>query len=121
MRARTSGRRSRTRARFTRRAKAFALGAVVVTGAAIGYFALFPGRAPAFVRDAFSSVGLAEPPTCPLTGVDAPQGAVPERPTLAIKVENSPESRPQASLNDADPAQRPVTFGGSEDFSISLR
>jgi hypothetical protein len=117
MRARTSGRRrSRTRPRFTRRAKAFALGAVVVTGAAVGYFALFPGRAPAFVRDAFSSVGLAEPPKCPLTGVDAPRGAVPERPTLAIKVENSPESRPQASLNDADIVVEEPVEGGYTRF-----
>ena len=116
MRARTSGRRSRTRARFTPRAKAFVLGAVVVTGAAVGYFTLFPGRAPAFVRDAFSAVGLADPPTCPLTGVAAPRGAVPERPTLAIKVENSPESRPQASLNDADIVVEEPVEGGYTRF-----
>lgn len=117
MRARTSGRRpSRTRARFTRRATAFALGAVVVTGAAVGYFTLFPDRAPAFVRDAFSSVGLAAPPVCPLTGLDAPRGVVPERPTLAIKVENSPESRPQASLNDADIVVEEPVEGGYTRF-----
>jgi hypothetical protein len=117
MRARTSGpRRSRKRARFTRRAKAFALGAVVVAGGAVGYFTLFPDQAPAFVRDAFSSVGLADPPTCPLTGVVAPRGAVPERPALAIKVENSPESRPQASLNDADVVVEEPVEGGYTRF-----
>jgi hypothetical protein len=117
MRARTSGpRRSRKRARFTRRAKAMALGAVVVAGGAVGYFTLFPDQAPAFVRDAFSSVGLADPPTCPLTGVVAPRGAVPERPALAIKVENSPESRPQASLNDADVVVEEPVEGGYTRF-----
>ena len=74
----------------------------------VGYFALFPGRAPAFVRSAMASVGIADPPppsipppVCPLTGVE-PRGEVPHRPALAIKVENHPEARPQASLNDAD-------------------
>src|SRR5439155_1066508 len=32
------------------------------------------------------------PPTCPLTGVTG--GSVPNRPALAVKVENAPESRP---------------------------
>lgn len=41
------------------------------------------------------------PPTCPLTGVD-PQGAVPNRPALAVKVENVPEVRPQTGLSHAD-------------------
>ena len=117
MRARTSGpQRSRRRARFTRRASALAVGAVVVAGGAVGYFSLFPDRAPAFVRGAFSSVGLADPPTCPLTGVEAPRGDVPERPTLAVKVENSPESRPQASLNHADIVVEEPVEGGYTRF-----
>lgn len=42
------------------------------------------------------------PPTCPLTGEPAPHGVVPQRPALAIKVENLPESRPQTGLDAAD-------------------
>jgi hypothetical protein len=117
MAARTSGpRRSRRRVRLSRRAKAFALAAVVVAGSTAGYFSLFPEHAPAFVRDAISSVGLAEAPTCPLTGVDAPRGEVPDRPTLAIKVENSPESRPQAALNAADVIVEEPVEGGYTRF-----
>jgi hypothetical protein len=117
MAARSSGsRRSSRRARVSRRTKAFALGAIVVAGGAAGYFSLFPDRAPAFVRDAITSVGLAEPPTCPLTGLDAPHGTVPERPTLAIKVENSPESRPQAGLNVADIVVEEPVEGGYTRF-----
>lgn len=40
--------------------------------------------------------------TCPLTGMPAPGGVVPERPALAIKVDNYPAARPQSGLADAD-------------------
>src|SRR5438128_11712314 len=39
----------------------------------------------------------APPPTCPLSGVEKAKG-VPQRPVLAIKVENLPEARPQTGL-----------------------
>lgn len=42
------------------------------------------------------------PTTCPLTGQPAPGGAVPQRPALALKVENLPLARPQTGLNTAD-------------------
>ena len=35
----------------------------------------------------------------PLTGVES--GTVPPRPALAVKIENAPEARPQAALNEA--------------------
>jgi Protein of unknown function (DUF3048) N-terminal domain/Protein of unknown function (DUF3048) C-terminal domain len=41
------------------------------------------------------------PPECPLTGVK-PAGGVPNRPALAIKVENAPAARPQYGLSYAD-------------------
>jgi hypothetical protein len=93
----------------------------VVTLGAIGYYALFPDRAPAFVRGAIASVGLADPappppPTCPLTGEPAPHGAVPDRPALAIKVENHPEARPQAALNEADIVVEEPVEGGYTRF-----
>lgn len=90
---------------------------------AFGYFALFPGRAPAFVRSAMASVGIADPPppsppppVCPLTGVEAPRGNVPNRPALAIKVENAPEARPQAALNEADVVVEEPVEGGYTRF-----
>jgi hypothetical protein len=99
-----------------RRTAVAAIAVVAVLGGAAGFFTFFPERAPAFVRGAISSIGLAEPPTCPLTGLDAPRGAIPERPALAIKVENSPESRPQASLNDADVVVEEPVEGGYTRF-----
>jgi len=41
-------------------------------------------------------------PACPLSGTAAPGGAVPDRPALAIKVDNYPTARPQAGLDRAD-------------------
>lgn len=48
------------------------------------------------------SVVTATGPPCPLTGVPAPGGAVPQRPALAIKVDNVPQARPQSGLDEAD-------------------
>lgn len=41
-------------------------------------------------------------PPCPLTGQPAPGGAVPQRPALAVKVDNYPTARPQSGLDKAD-------------------
>ena len=112
------------RARMSRRGKIAAAGATVAVAAAgaFGYFALFPQQAPAFVRTTLQSVGIAgpeaEPPaaTCPLTGEVVPGGKVPARPALAIKVENHPEARPQAALNDADIVVEEPVEGGYTRF-----
>lgn len=106
---------------LNRRRKLVAVSATVVAvaGGVLGYFALFPGQAPAFVRSAIASVGLAEeppPPTCPLTGAEPTGGAVPRRPALAIKVENAPEARPQAALNEADIVVEEPVEGGYTRF-----
>jgi hypothetical protein len=110
------------RSRMTRRGKVLAAFATVgvVSCGTLGYFALFPERAPAFVRTTLDKVGLgddrvAAAPTCPLTG-EPPRGAVPERPALAIKVENAPESRPQAALNQADVVVEEPVEGGYTRF-----
>lgn len=42
------------------------------------------------------------PPICPLTGVNLGKGSVPDRPALAVKVENLPAARPQTGLSSAD-------------------
>ncbi|HET7236255.1 MAG TPA: DUF3048 domain-containing protein [Actinomycetota bacterium] len=114
------------RARMSRRGKLVAAAATVAVAAAggFGYFALFPQQAPAFVRTTLQTVGIvetgpeAEPPapTCPLTGQVAPGGKVPGRPALAIKVENHPEARPQAALNDADIVVEEPVEGGYTRF-----
>jgi hypothetical protein len=55
------------------------------------------------------------PPRCPLTGVD-PEGEVPSRPALAIKVENLPSSRPQTGLSWADIVYEEPVEGGITRF-----
>lgn len=55
------------------------------------------------------------PPICPLTGEVTPAG-VPNRPALAIKVENSPESRPPAGLNGTDIVYEEPVEGGITRF-----
>jgi hypothetical protein len=93
----------------------------LMVGGTLGYFAIFPDQAPAFVRATLGRVGLAEeapppPPTCPLSGVVAPGGTVPDRPALAIKVENAPEARPQSALNTADVVVEEPVEGGYTRF-----
>jgi hypothetical protein len=112
----------RTRRTLTRRGKLVAAGATVavIAGGALGYFTLFPQQAPAFVRDTLQRVGLADPgaggpeATCPLTGT--PVNEVPDRPALAVKIENAPEARPQAALNDADVVVEEPVEGGYTRF-----
>lgn len=41
-------------------------------------------------------------PACPLTGLPAPGGAVPQRSAMAVKVDNYPTARPQGGLTAAD-------------------
>jgi len=40
--------------------------------------------------------------TCPLTDTPAPGGSIPQRPAVAVKVDNYPSARPQSGLNQAD-------------------
>ncbi len=58
-----------------------------------------------------------EPLRWPLTGLPAPdQDAVTKRP-LSIKIENSPQARPQSGLNSADVVYETVTEGGITRFN----
>src|ERR1700677_1660872 len=41
-------------------------------------------------------------PTCPLTGEPAPDGTVPQRPAMAVKIDNYPAARPQSGMDKAD-------------------
>lgn len=55
------------------------------------------------------------PPVCPLTGKEADPEVV-ERPAVAVKVENSPEARPQSGLEDADIVIEEIVEGGITRF-----
>ena len=51
-------------------------------------------------------------PPCPLTGQPTSASGVPQRPALAIKVDNYPQARPQSGLNQADIVfEEPVESG----------
>ncbi len=102
---------------MTRRGKVAALLTIVVLAAgALGAMAAL-GKGPAFVRNLGSKLGIAAPPpTCPLTGAPAPGGKVPQRPALAVKVENLPEARPQYGLGSADVVYEELVEGGITRF-----
>ncbi|HXF74124.1 MAG TPA: DUF3048 domain-containing protein [Actinomycetota bacterium] len=102
---------------LTRRGKVAAgVAAVLVAAGGVVAFAS-SGGAPAVIRRAIDTVtGRTPPPTCPLTGEEAPGGEVPDRPALAIKVENLPEARPQAGLDRADVVFEEPVEGGITRF-----
>jgi len=95
---------------------------LLIAGGTIGYFVLFPDRAPAIVRTTLRTVGLVEqappapPPVCPLTGQPAPEGLVPDRPAVAVKIENFPDARPQAGLQSANVVFEEPVEGGITRF-----
>jgi hypothetical protein len=51
------------------------------------------------------------PGVAPLTGLADPQGIARHRPALAVKIENTPEARPQAGLDVADVVYEEVVEG----------
>ena len=80
--------------------------AVVVAGAGVGIGLAVTGghkkvAATTTTTAAPTTTTTAGPP-CPLSGVPAPGGAVPQRPALAVKVDNYPTARPQSGLDKAD-------------------
>jgi len=92
---------------------------LALSGAGVGALAL-TGHAPTAIQHVFdSATGTTHgspPPTCPLTGTNAPGGHVPRRPALAIKVENAPEARPQSGLDRADVVYEEPVEGGLTRF-----
>jgi hypothetical protein len=78
--------------------------AVVLIGGAVGAFLLLGGNGPfGLADDGGVGHGSGAPPPirCPLTGLSK-KGSVPNRPALAVKVENIPSVRPQIGLSYAD-------------------
>jgi hypothetical protein len=85
------------------------VGLLVVGGrAGLGPLATAPGAG----DDVNGSYPRDRPPThCPLSGI-RPEGGVPSRPALAVKVENLPSSRPQTGISWADIVyEEPVEVG----------
>ncbi len=56
-------------------------------------------------------------PACPLTGLPAPGGLVPQRPAMAVKIDNYPAGRPQAGLDKADIVFEEPVEGGITRFA----
>jgi hypothetical protein len=56
------------------------------------------------------------PPICPLTGEDPPKRIDLARPAVALKIENSPDSRPQTGLDQADIVYEEIVEGGVTRF-----
>ncbi|MGH2690773.1 MAG: DUF3048 domain-containing protein, partial [Actinomycetota bacterium] len=51
-------------------------------------------------------------PLCPLTAEPFPQGADHDRPAVAVKIESSPQARPQAGIGEADLVYEEPVEGG---------
>ncbi|MGQ0804073.1 MAG: DUF3048 domain-containing protein [Actinomycetota bacterium] len=65
-----------------------------------------------------STTTTAPPPIAPLTGLPDPSGASLTRPALTVKIENSPDSRPQAGLDLADIVYEEVVEGAITRFAV---
>lgn len=63
-------------------------------------------------------IGDEPPPICPLTGVEAPDETLLDRRVLAVKIENSPEARPQMGLAEADVVYEQEAEGGITRFNV---
>jgi hypothetical protein len=61
---------------------------------------------------------VSQPATCPLTGAEPKSGDVPDRPALAVKVENLPDARPQAGIESADVVYEEPVEGGITRFIV---
>ena len=62
-------------------------------------------------RAARTTTTTTAPPVAPLTGLPDPTGAASGRPALSVKVENTPEARPQSGLDVADVVWEEVVEG----------
>jgi hypothetical protein len=94
------------------------LGALSITGVGVGALAL-TGNAPSPIQSVFDRAtggALSPPPVCPLNGLAAPRSSVPDRPALAVKIENLPEARPQSGLEGADIVYEEPVEGGITRF-----
>ena len=67
-------------------------------------------------KKATTTTTAAPKPTCPLTGVAPAGGTVPQRPALAVKVDNYVDARPQSGLDKTDVMFEEPVEGGITRF-----
>ena len=68
--------------------------------------------------DPTTTTTTAPAPACPLTGVPAPNvRSVPQRPAMAVKIDNYPAGRPQSGLDKADIIFEEPVEGGITRFA----
>jgi Protein of unknown function (DUF3048) N-terminal domain/Protein of unknown function (DUF3048) C-terminal domain len=58
------------------------------------------------------------PVACPLTGLEPESGSVLDRRVLSVKIENTPEARPQMGLEEADIVYEQEAEGGITRFNV---
>jgi hypothetical protein len=90
----------------TRARRPLAWGALATTGLA-GLVLTACSSSPAHDDAAAKTKPIVTTPTapapdCPLTGLPAPNGGIPQRPAMAVKIDNYPAGRPQSGLDKAD-------------------
>lgn len=91
---------------------------VLLAAAALGYFLFTGGEGP--LGGVFGGGG--RPKICPLTGLEPSDGRnVPERPALAVKIENISVSRPQIGLQFADIVYEEPVEGGITRFVVMFQ
>ena len=99
----------------------------VVAGALVGIAAVTAGAVLAFsgggdqqgvrpTTTTTSTTTTTAPPIAPLTGLPDPSGASLRRAALSVKIENTPEARPQSGLAQADVVYEEVVEGGITRF-----
>jgi hypothetical protein len=105
---------------LTSRGKAVVAGGAVVAvlGGGIGALAL-SGNTPDVAEIVNAVVPGDDVQPCPLTGETLPgDAAPPDRPVLAVKVENTPDAQPLAGLEGADIVYEEVVEGGITRFVV---
>lgn len=108
----------RARRKNIRRAAFGGTAVLVVAGAVLaatlgGSEAAAPKRKPPPPTTTTTTIPI---PTAPLTGLPDPDGVSSTRPSLGVKIENTPEARPQTGLDLADVVYEEVVDGGVTRF-----
>jgi hypothetical protein len=89
---------------------------VLVALAAVGAAACGGGGTTAAKKKPVVTTTTPGPPVAPLTGLPDPTGQSLTRPALSIKIENTPEARPQTGLDAADVVYEEITEAGITRF-----
>lgn len=90
--------------------------ALVVTAACGGGKAPQPAASVTPTSTVVSEGAVERRPIAPLTGLPDASEAAPSRPSVAVKIDNAPQARPQAGLDVADVVYEEVVEGGVTRF-----